>query len=298
MLSTLRTGLAAALLCLPAAGPALAEPLKVVTTFTILRDIAQDVAGDRAVVRSITRPGAEIHDYDPTPRDLVQAREADLVLRNGLGLERWFERFLEGLGDLPSATLSDGVAPMDIAGGPYAGRPNPHAWMSPANALIYVDKVERALAAADPANAEAYRRNAAAYRARFEALGAELARTLAQIPAERRVLVSCEGAFSYLARDYGMQERHLWTVNSEQEGTPQQVRGLIDDVRHLGVPVVFCESTVNDKAIRQVVAETGAGYGGTLYVDSLTDAAGPAPTYLAMLAHNVQVIRQGFDVTD
>jgi manganese/iron transport system substrate-binding protein len=223
-------------------GPAVAEakpkkPFRVVTTFTVIQDIAQNVAGDRAIVDSITRPGAEIHDYQPTPLDVVKAQAADLVLWNGFNLERWFERFFQNVKDVPSAVVTEGIEPMGIAEGPYNGKPNPHAWMSPSNALIYVENIRKALSKYDPENAEAYAKNAAAYSAQIKALDDPLRKRLAAIPKNQRWLVSSEGAFSYL---------------------------------------------------------TGARYGGVLYVDSLSAAGGPVPTYLDLLKVTVETIVKGF----
>jgi manganese/iron transport system substrate-binding protein len=267
---------------------------RAVTTFTVIQDIAQNVAGDRALVESITRPGAEIHDYQPTPLDVVRAQAADLVLWNGFNLERWFERFFQNVKDVPSAVLTEGIEPMGIAEGPYNGKPNPHAWMSPANALIYVENVRKALAKHDPANAEAYAKNAAAYAAQIKALDEPLRKRLSAIPQNQRWLVTSEGAFSYLARDYGLREAYLWPINADEQGTPQQVRRVIDLVRKNKIPVVFSESTISDRAARQVARETGARYGGVLYVDSLSAAGGPVPTYLDLLKVTVETIVKGF----
>lgn len=267
---------------------------KVLTTFTILQDMAQQVAGTNAVVESITKPGAEIHEYDPTPLDIVKAQSADLVLWNGLGLERWFERFFGSVKDVPSVILSEGIQPMGISEGPYQGKPNPHSWMSPANALIYVENIRRALVKLDPAHAAAYDANATAYAARIRALEAPLRQKLAEIPRDRRWLVTSEGAFSYLARDYGLRELYLWPVNADEEGTPQQVRTVVDRVRQHQIPVVFSESTVSDKPMQQVARETGARFGGLLYVDSLTPPDGPAPSYLKLLEYNADAIVRGF----
>jgi manganese/iron transport system substrate-binding protein len=275
-----------------------ARPKRIVTTFTILADIAKNVAGDRAEVVSITKPGAEIHDYEPTPLDIVKAQSADLVVWNGLGLERWFERFFRDIHDVPSSTASEGIEPIGIAEGPYLGKPNPHAWMSPANAIVYVENIRKALVALDPQNASTYNANAAAYSRRLAELDAPIAAILAKIPSDRRILVSCEGAFSYLARNYGLRELYLWAINADEEGTPQQIRRVIDAVRKNKVPVTFCESTVSDKPMRQVAKETGARFGGTLYVDSLTAANGPAPTFLKLVEYNADQILRGFDVTN
>lgn len=275
-----------------------AKPKRIVTTFTILQDIAQNVAGGKAIVESITKPGAEIHDYEPTPLDVVKAQSADLVLRNGFGLERWFDRFFQDVHDVPSIVVSNGIDPMIIKDGPYSGTPNPHSWMSPANAIIYVENIRKALDKIDPANASFYDANAAAYTKQLEALNGPISTTLAKIPANERTLVSCEGAFSYLTRNYGLNELYLWGVNADEEGTPQQVRHVVDEVRKNHVPVVFCESTVNDKAMQQVASETSARFGGTLYVDSLTTNDGPAPTYIKLLDYNAKAILKGFNVSN
>lgn len=277
------------------ASPAGLRKLKVVTTFTVIRDIAQNVAGEAAEVVSITKPGAEIHDYQPTPGDIVKAQDADLVLWNGLNLERWFERFLADLEGVASAVVSDGVEPIGIGEGAYAGMPNPHAWMSPANALVYVENIRKALSARDPASADIYARNAARYKARIEAVDAPLRARLAAIPQGKRWLVTSEGAFSYLARDYGLKELYIWPINADEQGTPSQVRRVIDLVRANGIPVVFSESTVSDKPARQIAQETGARYGGVLYVDSLSAAGGPVPTYLRLLEVTVETIAKGFE---
>ncbi len=276
-----------------AAGPVLADEFKVVTTFTVIADMTRNVAGDHATVVSVTKPGAEIHGYEPTPGDLVGAMDADLILWNGMNLERWFEQFLGNLGDIPSAVLSDGVAPIPISEGSYEGKPNPHAWMSPVSALIYVDNIAKALSAADPDNAADYLANAEAYKAELSAALAPLQEQIAAIPEEKRWLVTCEGAFSYLARDLGLKEAYLWPINADATGTPQQVRGVIDTVRDNAIPVVFCESTVNQDPAEQVARETGAAYGGVLYVDSLSEADGPVPTYLDLLRVTTETIATG-----
>ena len=270
------------------------KPFTVVTTFTVIADMAQNVAGDDATVLSITKPGAEIHDYEPTPQDLVKAQQADLVLWNGLNLERWFERFFANVKDVPSVVVSEGVKPMSIHGGEYDGKPNPHAWMSVSNAKIYVKNIEAALAKHDPAHAEHYHKNAAAYLAKLEAMDAKLKEEVAKIPPEQRWLVSSEGAFSYLARDLGFKEAYLWPINAEQQGTPQQVSALIETVRANKIPVVFSESTISDKPAKQVAKESGAKYGGVLYVDSLSAADGPVPTYLDLLKVTTDTVINGF----
>jgi manganese/iron transport system substrate-binding protein len=292
--------IAAMTFALQASGTGLAQearspkPFRVVTTFTVIQDIAQNVAGSAAIVESITKPGAEIHDYQPTPLDIVRAQAADLVLWNGFNLERWFEKFFQNVEKVPSVVVSEGIEPMGIHEGPYTGKPNPHAWMSPGNALIYIENIRKALVKYDPANAETYNKNAAAYAVQVRAIDEPLRKRLDAIPQQQRWLVSSEGAFSYLIRDYNMREAYLWPINADEQGTPQQVRRVIDLVRKNKIPVVFSESTISDRAAKQVARETGARYGGVLYVDSLSAANGPVPTYLDLLRVTVETIAKGF----
>ena len=280
---------AALLLALPAA----AQDFKVATTFTIIADMARQVAGDDAEVVSITRPGADIHGYQPTPRDILAAQDADLVLWNGLGLETWFEQFFRNLRGVPQAVVSDGIVPIPIEGGGYDGRPNPHGWMGLKPALRYVDNIAAAMAEHDPTNATGYLARAEAYKAEIAATIGPLREAIGALPKERRWLATSEGAFSYLARDMGLREAYLWPINADGQGTPGQVRDLIETVRAHDIPVVFSESTVPADAAEQVARETDAVYGGVLYVDSLSDAGGPVPSYLELLRVTTETILTG-----
>lgn len=293
MLKTTRRWALAGLLGLLLGNAQAAEPFKVVTTFTVIADMARNVAGDSAQVESITKPGAEIHNYQPTPGDLLKVRDAQLMLWNGLNLELWFERFFSRMKGVPSAVVSAGITPIAIADGPYAGKPNPHAWMSPTAALVYVDNIRDALVEHDPTHADIYRRNAEAYKTRITATLEPLRQQLQAIPAPRRWLVSSEGAFSYLARDLGLKELYLWPINADGQGTPQQVRRVIETVRAERIPAVFSESTVSAAPAEQVARESGARYGGVLYVDSLSAAEGPVPTYLDLLRVTTATVVRG-----
>lgn len=263
------------------------------TTFTVLADMARNVAGDKAIVQSLTKPGAEIHGYEPTPSDIVKAQDADLILDNGLGLERWAQKFYGNLKDVPHVTLTEGITPIDISSDAYRGKPNPHAWMSPKLALKYVENIRDALVNLDPANAETYTANAQAYSEQIKQLDKKLQNTVKEIPANKRFMVTCEGAFSYLAKDYGLKEKYLWAVNAEKQATPQQVKKVINTVRENQVPVVFCESTVSADAQKQVAKESNAEFGGVFYVDSLTEKDGVAPTYFKLLEYNINTLVNG-----
>lgn len=266
---------------------------KVLTSFTVLADMAQNVAGDKLKVESITRLGAEIHGYEPTPSDLVKAQKADLVLYNGMNLERWMEKFLGNVKDVPSMILTEGIVPIPIVEGPYTDKPNPHAWMSARNALIYVENIRKAFVELDPENTETYNTNAAAYSKQLKAIDEQLKADLAKIPENQRYLVSCEGAFSYLTRDYNLKEIYMWPINAEQQYTPKQVQSVIQQVKDNKVPTVFCETTVSDKGQKQVAESTGARFGGNLYVDSLSSEDGPVPTFLELLEYDALTITNG-----
>ncbi|WP_460797959.1 metal ABC transporter substrate-binding protein [Microbacterium sp. GXF0217] len=264
----------------------------VLTTFTVLADIAENVAGEHLRVESITKPGAEIHGYEPTPGDIRKAADADLILDNGLNLEVWFAQFVETV-DVPHAVVSEDVDVIDITGDAYAGKPNPHAWMSPANVQLYVDAMVEAFTELDPAHADDFAANAESYKADLQQVQDDLTASLAALPENQRALVTCEGAFSYLARDAGLTEAYIWPVNAEQQATPQQIADVIEFVDDNDVPAVFCESTVSDKPMQQVVEATDAAFGGILYVDSLSEADGPVPTYLDLIRHDADTIVEG-----
>ncbi|WP_435951814.1 metal ABC transporter substrate-binding protein [Dryocola sp. BD626] len=269
------------------------EKFKAITTFTVIADMAKNVAGDAADVESITKPGAEIHEYQPTPGDIRRAQGAKLILANGLNLELWFQKFYQHLSGVPEVIVSTGITPTGITEGPYNGKPNPHAWMSPKNALIYVDNIRDAFSKYDPENAAIYAKNAEAYKEKIQQTLEPLRAEISKIPQDKRWLVTSEGAFSYLANDYGLKELYLWPINADQQGTPQQVRKVIDTIRKNGIPAIFSESTISDKPARQVARESGSHYGGVLYVDSLSAADGPVPTYLDLLRVTTATIVKG-----
>ncbi|NEW45992.1 metal ABC transporter substrate-binding protein [Nocardia cyriacigeorgica] len=261
----------------------------VLTTFTVLADIASNVAGEHLTVESITKVGAEIHGYEPTPGDIKKAAKADLILDNGMNLEAWFGQFVED-SEAAHVTVSEGVAPMSITEDAYQGKPNPHAWMSPLNVRTYVDNMVTAFSELDPDHAADFRANGDKYKAELQRVNDELVADLRVLPQHQRALVSCEGAFSYLARDAGLTEKYIWPVNAEQQATPQQITSAIEFVRANQVPAVFCESTVSDAPMRRVVEATGAAFGGVLYVDSLSEQDGPVPTYLELIRHDADLI--------
>ncbi|WP_167310105.1 metal ABC transporter substrate-binding protein [Pantoea ananatis] len=270
-----------------------ADKFKVVTTFTVIADMAKNVAGEAAEVTSITKPGAEIHEYQPTPGDIKRAQGAQLVMANGLNLELWFQRFYQHLKGVPEVVVSTGVSPIGIGKDLIMANPILTHGCHRITHLIYVDNICDALVKHDPANASTYQQNAAAYKQKIVAALEPVHKQLAAIPENKRWIVTSEGAFSYLARDLGLKELYLWPINADQQGTPQQVRNVIDQMKKNAIPVIFSESTVSDKPARQVARETHAHYGGVLYVDSLSAANGPVPTYLDLLKVTTQTLVNG-----
>jgi manganese/iron transport system substrate-binding protein len=269
------------------------EKIKIVTTFTIIADITKNITGDAAEVLSITKPGAEIHGYQPTPKDIVKAYDADLVLWNGMNLELWFEQFFSNLNETTSITVSEGIDAINISEGDYQGLPNPHAWMGLNEALIYVDNIVNALSYYDKKNSELYFQNAAKYKEKIISTIEPLKESILQLPEKQRWLVTCEGAFSYLARDLSLKELFIWPMNADEVGTPKQIKKVIDRINENEIPIIFCESTVNQAPAKQIAKETGAKFGGILYVDSLSDKNGPVPTYLDLLKSTYNTVEKG-----
>jgi manganese/iron transport system substrate-binding protein len=270
------------------------EKVRVITTFTIIGDIAKNIAGERAIVESITKPGVEIHNYKPTPKDILRTQKADIILWNGLNLEQWFLRFFSYIDNIPSVVVSEGIEPLSIFEGEYTGKPNPHAWMSTKNALIYVKNIYDALVEIDPKNQEYYSNNASKYSKKILRIQDEIRKKLEFIEPSNRFLVTSEGAFSYLAKDLGMKEIYLWPMNSDRQGSPQQIRKVIDIIVKQDIPVIFSESTVSDKPAKQIASETNAIYGGVLYVDSLSKDDGIVPSYLELLRVTTDRIASAF----
>lgn len=266
----------------------------VLTTFTVLADMVANVAGDKVKVESLTKIGTEIHGYEPTPSDLVRAQQADLIMDNGFGLERWAERFYNNIKDVPHVTLSKGIDPILISEDAYADKPNPHAWMSPQNALLYIENIRQALVELDPKHASTYNTNAKVYSSKIQNLDQNLRQEISALPQNKRYMVTCEGAFSYLTKDYALKEVYLWAVNSERQATPKQVEKVINTVKTNNIPVVFCESTVSDKAQKEVAKASGAKFGGVFYVDSLSQSDGPVPSYLDLMEYNTRTLVKGF----
>ena len=272
------------------------EPNKevILASFTVLADIIENVAKDDFIVRSITKPGIEVHGYQPTPSDLIKASKASVFFDNGFGFELWAEKFVSNL-KVKRVTISDRLDPIFISEDFYKGKPNPHAWISPKRGMIYVDIIVDSLSEIKPSKAESFKNNGQIYKNKIAQLDKDFSLFINNLEKNNRYLVTCEGAFSYLTYDYGLKEAYLWPVNAESQITPKRMARTISLVKNQNIPSVFCESTVNNESQMIVVSETGANYGGDLFVDSLSKDNGSANTYLKMLQKNLTLIKKGLN---
>ncbi len=266
----------------------------VLASFTVLADIIQNVAKNDFIVKSITKPGVEVHGYKPTPSDLINASEAFVFVDNGFGFEIWSEKFVSNL-KVKRITIADDLDPIFINEDFYKGKPNPHAWISPKRGILYVDIIVKSLSEFRPSKRELFEKNGEIYKNKLSKIDQEFSLFVKNLDKDKRYLVTCEGAFSYLANDYGLNEVYLWPVNAESQITPKRMARVISLVKKKKVPALFCESTVSNESQMVVVNETGAKFGGNLFVDSLSMDEGPANSYLGMLKHNLNIIKRGLD---
>ena len=302
--------LLAAAAALAFAAPAFAEEkLKVIATFSILGDIVANVGGDRVEVITLVGPDGDAHVFQPAPADAQAVAGAQVIVANGLGFEGWMDRLIEASGTQAAlVTAADGVTPIAFGEEEHAegeehnhdrakeeagheghnhGAFDPHAWQSVTNAALYIGNIKRGLAAADPAGAETYATNAAAYLAELDVLNAEIRAAVAALPEDRRTVVTSHDAFGYFAADYSLTFVAPQGVSTEAEASAQDVAALITQIRDAGIAAVFVENIADRRLLDQIATETGAAIGGTLYSDALSGPEGPAATYLAMMRHNL-----------
>ena len=265
-------------------------------SFTVLEDIVKNIVGDEFDVKSITKPGMEVHGYQTTPSDLIKGSRAEVFIDNGFGFELWAEKFVSNL-KVKRITMANNLKPLFIGEDAYKGKPNPHAWISPKRGIIYVDTLSRALSELKPQSKTVFKKNAEIYKNKLLEIDEDFSLFLNTLKKNQKYLVSCEGAFTYLTNDYGLKEAYLWPVNAESQITPKRMAKVINLVKEKQIPAVFCESTVSSESQESVAKETGALFGGDLYVDSLSKKNGPAKSYLEMLEYNLGIIKNGFSVS-
>jgi ABC-type Zn uptake system ZnuABC Zn-binding protein ZnuA len=260
-----------------------------VATLTMIADMVAQVGGDRVEVRCIMKPGNDPHIYRPVPGDLKMIAESDIVFINGLGIEGWITNLINNApGNRPVITVTDGVAA--IRSDQFRGEPDPHCWFDVKNAIIYVNNIEKGLAAIDPSGADYYRQRADAYRKELAELDDWARSELAKVPAEKRKLVTSHDAFHYFGRAYGFEVLAVQGVSTESQPNSADVIALIKTIREANVGAVFVETSVNPKTLEHVARESGARIGGELFSDSCGDAGTPEGTYVGMMRHNVKTI--------
>ena len=266
----------------------------ILASFTVLADIIENVAKDEFVVKSITKPGVEVHGYQPTPSDLIKASKAFVFIDNGFGFELWAEKFVSNL-QIKRVTISNRLEPIFISEDFYKDKPNPHAWISPKRGMIYVDVIVDYLSELKPSEAESFKNNGQIYKNKIAKIDKDFSLFINNLEKNNRYLVTCEGAFSYLTNDYGLKEAYLWPVNAESQITPKRMARTISLVKNKNIPSVFCESTVSNESQMVVARATGAKFGGDLFVDSISQDNKSANTYLKMLQHNLTLIKKGLN---
>ena len=262
-------------------------------SFTVLEDIVRNIVGEEFNVKSITKPGMEVHGYQTTPSDLIKGSRAEVFIDNGFGFELWAEKFVSNL-KVKRITIANNLKPLFIGEDAYKGKPNPHAWISPKRGIIYVDTLSRALSELKPQSKTVFKKNAEIYKNKLLEIDEDFSLFLNTLKKNQKYLVSCEGAFTYLTNDYGLKEAYLWPVNAESQITPKRMAKVINLVKTNDIPAVFCESTVSSESQLAVARETGAKFGGNFFVDSLSEKNGPASSYIDLLNHNLNLIKQAY----
>jgi zinc/manganese transport system substrate-binding protein len=278
--------LALATFSTPSCAKALPDPMKVVASFSILGDFLKNVGGERIDVTTLVGPDSDVHVYTPAPADARKVADAKLLVINGFGLEGWLPRLLQiSSSKAPTVTATRGITPLKLG-----SDADPHAWQSVSNAKKYVANIRDALIAANPSDAEVFRSNAEVYLAKLDALDREVRASVAQIPQNRRKVISTHDAFGYFASAYGIQFIAPLGVSTESEASARDIARIVAQIKDEKIPAVFLEKMSDPRLIRRIAAETGARIGGTLYSDSLTDEKGDAPTYIDMIRHNIKAL--------
>ena len=278
------------------------EPKKVqvVATNSIIYDITKNVAGDLADIHSIVPVGQDPHEYEPLPQDVQKIHDADLIFYNGINLENaddaWFTKMVKNAGkvaDKDYFAVSDGVDVIYLEGEKEKGKEDPHAWLNIENGVIYAKNIAKQLIAKDPKNKETYEKNLAAYVEKLEALDKDAKQRIAKIPEEKRLIVTSEGCFKYFSKAYDIKSAYIWEINTEEEGTPEQITKLVRQLRESKVPSLFVESSVDERPMKTVSQETGLPIFSTIFTDSIAEAGKDGDSYYSMMKWNLDKIIEG-----
>ena len=276
------------------------KKLQVVTTNSIIYDMTKNIAGDLVDLHSIVPVGQDPHEYEPLPEDVQKVQKADLIFYNGINLENaedaWFTKMVKNAGkvaDKDYFAVSDGVDVIYLEGENEKGKEDPHAWLNIENGVIYAKNIAKQLIAKDPKNKETYEKNLAAYVEKLEALDKDAKQRIAKIPEEKRLIVTSEGCFKYFSKAYDIKSAYIWEINTEEEGTPEQIANLVRQLRASKVPSLFVESSVDDRPMKTVSQETGKPIHSTIFTDSIAEEGKDGDSYYSMMKWNLDKIIEG-----
>jgi ABC-type Zn uptake system ZnuABC Zn-binding protein ZnuA len=277
------------------------EPLQVVTSFTIIQDLAREIGGDDVEVHNLVPTGTDPHEYEPLPEDSKKAADADILFYNGLNLEGgksgWFFKMIDSVGqeDDHVFSLTERVEPMYLSGEDGKDEEiNPHAFIDPAVGIKMAEDMRDAFIKVDPANEANYEERAADYLERLDKVNKEYEEKISDIPEKDRTLVTSERAFQYMADHYGLKEAFIWEIDTEENGSPKQIKSLISYIKEHEVPMLFVESNVDTRPMETVSSETGAPiYDKPIYSDEIGKPGDEVDTYMKYLNYNIKIIYDG-----
>nr|Q53891.1 RecName: Full=Metal ABC transporter substrate-binding lipoprotein ScbA; Flags: Precursor [Streptococcus cristatus]AAC44133.1 ScbA [Streptococcus cristatus] len=274
--------------------------LNVVATNSIIADITKNIAGDKINLHSIVPVGQDPHEYEPLPEDVKKTSQADLIFYNGINLETggnaWFTKLVENAKKKENKdyyAVSEGVDVIYLEGQSEKGKEDPHAWLNLENGIIYAQNIAKRLSEKDPANKETYEKNLKAYVEKLSALDKEAKEKFNNIPGEKKMIVTSEGCFKYFSKAYNVPSAYIWEINTEEEGTPDQIKTLVEKLRKTKVPSLFVESSVDDRPMKTVSKDTNIPIYAKIFTDSVAEKGEEGDSYYSMMKYNLEKIAEG-----
>ena len=274
--------------------------LNVVATNSIIADITKNIAGDKINLHSIVPVGQDPHEYEPLPEDVKKTSKADLIFYNGINLETggnaWFTKLVENAQKKENKdyyAVSEGVEVIYLEGQNEKGKEDPHAWLNLENGIIYAQNIAKRLIEKDPDNKATYEKNLKAYVEKLTALDKEAKEKFNNIPEEKKMIVTSEGCFKYFSKAYNVPSAYIWEINTEEEGTPDQIKSLVEKLRKTKVPSLFVESSVDDRPMKTVSKDTNIPIYAKIFTDSIAEKGEDGDSYYSMMKYNLDKISEG-----